>query len=152
MNYQGEVGEEYNIVTMDVPEGKYKDIWSNVRPTNATNPALTITNLGGTGEATMETIGGAETLLKHRITGVKMGAVRCRLSADDGSGVSYTFTVNVTEKINDDFPCDIVQYHYIYPYKDVEYLSLGHKDITIVGTAYKVHAGYVDSPIDLRGL
>lgn len=152
VNYQGGVGEEHNIVTMDVPEGKYEDIWSNVRPTNATNPALTITNLGGTGEATMETIGGAETLLKHRIAGVKMGTVRFRLSTNDGSGVSYTFTVNVIERINDDFPCDVVQYHTVYPYHDVEYIALRHKSITIDGTSYKVHAGYVDSPLNLRGL
>lgn len=152
VNYQGEVGEEYNIVTMDVPEGKYKDIWSNVRPTNATNPALTITNLGGTGEATMETIGGSGTLLKHRVTGVKMGTTRFRLSTNDGSGVSYTFTVNITEKINDDFPHDYEQFTIIHPYVDVDYITLRNNNISIVDSTYKVHAGYVTSPINLRGL
>ncbi|MBQ8373491.1 MAG: InlB B-repeat-containing protein [Candidatus Methanomethylophilaceae archaeon] len=151
VNYQGEITEDANIYSISVAEGRYDDFYVITRPTNATDPSVTITNQGGTGEVSITQLKDYPSMYQYRVTGVKQGQVTLLITTNDDSDLEYTLTIYINEKVNDDFPYDLLQYHTVYPFEEAEEYLLDTR-YTIVDSTYKVHAGYVDSPLDLKGM
>lgn len=151
VNYQGEVTEDANIYSIAIAEEKSEEFYVVTKPYNATDPTVSITKQGGTGDATITQVSGTGSMFKYKVTGVKQGTVTFLITTNDKSDLEHTLTIYINEKVNDDFPYDLLQYHTVYPFEEAEEYLLDTR-YTIVDSTYKVHAGYVDSPLDLKGM
>lgn len=127
---------------------KTVDVYPGGYPFYATDTTVTPTFRSGSGVVSIQlitdSVHGAANLSQYRITALTEGTAVIRFTANDGSGEYADLTVNVGEKLNDDFPSDYSKTISLDMFENAAQHggnSLGN--LLPSGAPYRLHGGYM---------